>query len=76
LFQVNQFDVSKGKSFGNYAALRIRGALLDELRRIRLPSSCKQGQSQVSSGNNPNPREQIKKNSHGSRNKKRTFTFG
>lgn len=31
---VNQFDPSKGKSFGNYAALRIRGSLLDELRRI------------------------------------------
>ena len=31
---VNQFNPSKGKSFGNYAALRIRGALLDELRRI------------------------------------------
>ena len=31
---VNQFDSSKGKSFGNYAALRIRGSLLDELRRI------------------------------------------
>ena len=31
---VNQFDPSKGKAFGNYAALRIRGALLDELRRI------------------------------------------
>ena len=31
---VNQFDSSKGKSFGNYAALRIRGALLDELRRL------------------------------------------
>ena len=28
---VNQFNPSKGKSFGNYAALRIRGALLDEL---------------------------------------------
>lgn len=31
---VNQFDPSKGKSFGNYAAMRIRGSLLDELRRI------------------------------------------
>ena len=31
---VNQFDPSKGKAFGNYASLRIRGALLDELRRI------------------------------------------
>ena len=31
---VNQFNPSKGKSFGNYAALRIRGSLLDELRRI------------------------------------------
>ena len=34
VISVNQFDVSKGKSFGNYAALRIRGALLDELRRL------------------------------------------
>ena len=31
---VNQFDPSKGKSFGNYAALRIKGSLLDELRRL------------------------------------------
>lgn len=31
---VSQFNPSFGKSFGNYAALRIRGALLDELRRI------------------------------------------
>ena len=31
---VNQFDPSKGKSFGNYAALRIKGSLLDELRKI------------------------------------------
>ena len=31
---VNQFNPSKGKSFGNYAALRIRGSLLDELRKI------------------------------------------
>ena len=31
---VNQFNPAKGKSFGNYAALRIRGSLLDELRRI------------------------------------------
>ncbi len=34
ILAVNQFDPSKGKSFGNYAALRIKGALLDELRRI------------------------------------------
>ena len=34
VISVNQFDVSGGKSFGNYAALRIRGALLDELRRL------------------------------------------
>ena len=31
---VNQFNPSKGKSFGNYAALRIKGSLLDELRKI------------------------------------------
>ena len=31
---VNQFDPSKGRSFGGYAGLRIKGALLDELRRI------------------------------------------
>ena len=31
---VNQFDPTKGKSFGNYAALRIRGSLLDELRKL------------------------------------------
>lgn len=31
---VNQFDPSKGKSFGNYATLRIKGALLDELRKL------------------------------------------
>jgi len=31
---VNQFKPSKGKSFGNYAALRIKGSLLDELRKI------------------------------------------
>lgn len=31
---VNRFDPTKGKSFGNYAALRIKGGLLDELRRI------------------------------------------
>ena len=31
---VSQYNPSKGKSFGNYAALRIRGSLLDELRRI------------------------------------------
>ena len=34
IVSVNQFDPSKGKSFGNYAAMRIRGALLDELRRL------------------------------------------
>ena len=31
---VNKFDSSKGKAFGNYATLRIKGALLDELRKI------------------------------------------
>ena len=31
---VNQFNPSKGRSFGSYARLRIKGALLDELRRI------------------------------------------
>jgi len=31
---VNQFDPSKGRSFGSYAGLRIKGGLLDELRRI------------------------------------------
>ena len=31
---VNRFDPSKGKSFGNYASLRIKGSLLDELRKI------------------------------------------
>jgi RNA polymerase sigma factor FliA len=31
---VNQFDPSKGRSFGSYAGLRIKGSLLDELRRI------------------------------------------
>ena len=31
---VNQFDPSKGRTFGSYAGLRIKGALLDELRRI------------------------------------------
>ena len=31
---VNQFDPSKGKAFGSYAGLRIRGSLLDELRKI------------------------------------------
>jgi RNA polymerase sigma factor for flagellar operon FliA len=31
---VKRYDVSKAPSFGSYAALRIRGALLDELRRI------------------------------------------
>ncbi|SVD72788.1 uncharacterized protein METZ01_LOCUS425642, partial [marine metagenome] len=31
---VNQFDPSKGRSFGSYTKLRIKGALLDELRRI------------------------------------------
>ena len=34
VISVNQFDPTKGKSFGNYAALRIRGSLLDELRRL------------------------------------------
>lgn len=37
---VNKFDSTKGKAFGNYATLRIKGALLDELRRIdSLPRS-------------------------------------
>jgi len=31
---VSKFDPSKGRSFGGYAGLRIKGALLDELRRI------------------------------------------
>ena len=31
---VNQFDPSKGKAFGSYASLRIRGSLLDELRKL------------------------------------------
>ena len=31
---VNNFDRSKGRSFGSYAALRIKGSMLDELRRI------------------------------------------
>ena len=31
---VNNFDPSKGRSFGGYAGLRIKGSLLDELRRI------------------------------------------
>lgn len=34
VISVNQFNPSKGKSFGNYATLRIKGALLDELRKI------------------------------------------
>ena len=34
IVSVNQFDPTKGKSFGNYAALRIRGSLLDELRKL------------------------------------------
>ena len=34
VISVNQFNPSKGKSFGAYAALRIKGALLDELRKI------------------------------------------
>ena len=39
---VNNFDGSKGRSFGGYAALRIKGALLDELRRIDcLPRSSR-----------------------------------
>ena len=37
---VNKFDPGKGKAFGNYATLRIKGALLDELRKIdSLPRS-------------------------------------
>ena len=31
---VNNFDPAKGRSFGSYAALRIKGSMLDELRRI------------------------------------------
>jgi RNA polymerase sigma factor for flagellar operon FliA len=31
---ISRFDRSKQKSFGSYAILRIRGAILDELRRI------------------------------------------
>jgi RNA polymerase sigma factor for flagellar operon FliA len=31
---VNQFNPSKGKSFGNYASLRIKGSLIDELRKM------------------------------------------
>ena len=34
ILSVNQFDPSKGRAFGSYAALRIKGGLLDELRRI------------------------------------------
>ena len=34
IVSVNQFNPTIGKSFGNYAALRIRGSLLDELRRL------------------------------------------
>ena len=34
ILAVNRFDPSKGKAFGNYAALRIKGGLLDELRKI------------------------------------------
>jgi len=34
ILAVDRFDPSKGKSFGNYASLRIKGGLLDELRRI------------------------------------------
>jgi len=34
IVSVNHFNPTKGKSFGNYAALRIRGSLLDELRKI------------------------------------------
>jgi|TARA_B100002019_G_scaffold280917_1_gene284390 RNA polymerase sigma factor for flagellar operon FliA len=34
ILAVNRYDPAKGKSFGNYAALRIKGGLLDELRRI------------------------------------------
>lgn len=34
IISVNHYNPTKGKSFGNYAALRIRGSLLDELRKI------------------------------------------
>ena len=49
---VNQFNPSKGKSFGNYAALRIRGSLLDELRRIDSLPRAKPGQGQVVASHN------------------------
>jgi RNA polymerase sigma factor for flagellar operon FliA len=42
ILAVNNFDGSKGRSFGGYAALRIKGGLLDELRRIDcLPRSSR-----------------------------------
>jgi len=34
ILAVNQYDPSKGRAFGSYATLRIKGGLLDELRRI------------------------------------------
>jgi RNA polymerase sigma factor for flagellar operon FliA len=34
ILAVNRFNPSKGKSFGNYASLRVKGSLLDELRKI------------------------------------------
>lgn len=34
ILAVNRFDPSKGRAFGSYATLRIKGGLLDELRKI------------------------------------------
>ena len=34
ILAANQFDAQKGKSFANYASIRIRGEILDELRRM------------------------------------------
>ena len=34
IVSVNQFDPTKGRAFGSYATLRIRGSLLDELRKL------------------------------------------
>ena len=47
IVSVNQFNPSKGKSFGNYAALRIKGSLLDELRKIDSLATCKSCKSQI-----------------------------
>ena len=47
IVSVNQFNPSKGKSFGNYAALRIKGSLLDEclpaLQCLGKPVELEQG---------------------------------